>query len=554
MRIRLLALSLTVAFLASSAAWGAKAPSPAAKAAPEKKAAPASKSPPESKPAPETKSPPAPPAEAKPPPEAKPPEPPKSPAEALRADLDRIFVDAGLAKTSVAVRILAAGEPGEVLYAVRPDQPMVPASTMKLVTTAACFDRLGPDWRIRTTVGHIPSAGTDARFDLAVIGGGDPNFSGRFWNGDIVGAFRRWADVLKARGLTVIGRVVLDDSLFDDIAQHPHWPPDQRAEWYEAPVSSLVLNDSCVEIHVSAGKVGEPAVVRVDPPGSGVEVDGTIVTVAEKGRHSFSIARIPAAGPGAATRLRLAGKFWSGASEAIEFRTVVSPTMFFGAALAEALRSEGITVAGPVVREKLTDVDGRARPDFETDIVHTSRLDATVAVANKRSQGLYAECMLKLLGAYAATPSVETPLPLHQGTWAAGAAEARRWMAESGIPADGCVIDDGSGLSKENRLTALAVSEILRQMLQRHGERFVQTLAAAGQEGSLAKRMRGTPAEGRVFGKTGYVLGTSALSGYVRAKSGRTIIFSVLMNDVPWGELWKARTAQDKVCLRLVDY
>jgi D-alanyl-D-alanine carboxypeptidase len=66
--------------------------------------------------------------------------------------------------------------------------------------------------------------------------------------------------------------------------------------------------------------------------------------------------------------------------------------------------------------------------------------------------------------------------------------------------------------------------------------------------------MRGTTAEGRVFGKTGYVLGTSALSGYVRAKSGRTIIFSVLMNDVPWGELWKARTAQDKVCLRLVDY
>ena len=175
MRKRLLALSLTIAFLAAPAAWGAKAPAPDKKAAPEAKPF----------------------AEAKAPAEAKTaPEPPKSPAEALRADLDRIFADAGLAKTSVAVRILAAGEPGEVLYALRPDQPMVPASTMKLVTTAACFDRLGPDWRIRTTVGHIPSAGTDAKYDLAVIGGGDPNFSGRFWNGDIVGAFRRWADVL----------------------------------------------------------------------------------------------------------------------------------------------------------------------------------------------------------------------------------------------------------------------------------------------------------------------------------------------------------------------
>ena len=538
MRIRLLAVLVTLALVAAPAAWGAKA-------APEKKAAkapaPAAKAQPDAKP-------PAPAAEAKPP------EPPKSPAEALRADLDRIFAEAGLAKTCVAVRIVTAGDPGEVLYAVRADQPMVPASTMKLVTTAACFDRLGPDWRIRTTVGHIPSAAADAKFDLAVIGGGDPNFSGRFWSGDIAGAFRRWADVLKARGLTVIGRIVLDDSLFDDITQHPHWPPDQRGEWYEAPVSSLVLGDSCVEIHVSAAKAGEPAIVRVDPAGSGVDVDGTIMTVAEKAQHSFSIARIPSPGPGAAVRLRVAGKFWSGAGEAIEYRTVVNPTMFFGAALAEALRAEGLSVAGPVVREKLTDVQGRARPDFETDVIHTSRLDATVAVANKRSQGLYAECMLKLLGAYAATPNVENPLPMRQGTWASGTAEARRWMAESGIPADGCIIDDGSGLSKENRLTALAVSEILRQMLQRHGERFVMTLAAAGQEGSLSKRMRGTSAEGRVYGKTGYVLGTSALSGYVRAKSGRTIIFSVLMNDVPWGELWKARTAQDKVCLRLVDY
>jgi D-alanyl-D-alanine carboxypeptidase/D-alanyl-D-alanine-endopeptidase (penicillin-binding protein 4) len=547
MRRRLLALSLTIAFLAAPAAWGA------AKAAPEKKAAPAAKAQPESKPAPQGESA-APPADSKPGAEAKPPEPPKSPAEALRADLDRIFAEAGLAKTSVAVRIIAAGEPAEVLYALRPDQPMVPASTMKLVITAACFDRLGPDWRIRTTVGHIPSAGTDAKYDLAVIGGGDPNFSGRFWNGDIVGAFRRWADVLKARGLTALGRIVLDDSLFDDTTQHPRWPGDQRAKWYEAPVSALVLNDSCVNIRVSPGKAGEAAVVRVEPPGSGVDVDGTIVTVADKAQHSFSIERVAAAGPGAAVRLRVAGRYWAGAAGTTEFRTVVNPAMFFGSALAEALRSEGIAVAGPVVREKLTDVEGRARPEFETDVIHTSRLDATAAVANKRSQGLYAECLCKLLGAYAGAPNVETPLPMRQGSWAAGTAEARRWMAESGIPADGCVIDDGSGLSKENRLTPLAVTEVLRQMLQRHGERFVQTLAAPGQDGTLSKRMRGTAAEGRVFAKTGYIFGASGLSGYVRAKSGRTIIFSVLVNDMPWGELWKAHAAEDKACLRLVDY
>jgi len=480
--------------------------------------------------------------------------------DALRADLDRILAEMGLPKTSVAARVLVLPEasgriPAEALWAVRADAPMVPASTLKLVTTAACFDRFGPEWRIRTYIGRLPAApGGQAKWDLAVIGGGDPNFSGRFFGRDPVGAFRRWADVLKARGVTSVGRIVLDDTLFDDVLQHPHWPADQRAEWYEAPVSALSLNDNCVDIHVAPGKVGEPAAVRLEPASGYVAVDGTILTVADRKNHAFSIERIPEAAAGAAMRLRVAGRFYFQAAEAVEYRTVVNPTMFFGAALAETLRAEGIAVAGPIARERLADKDGKARGDFVCDVIHASRLDQTVAIANKRSQGMYAECLLKILGAFGATPKVETPLPPRQGSWPAGAAEAIGWMAERGIPTDGCVMDDGSGLSKENRLTALAVTELLSVMYQRHGDAFVETLSVAGQDGSLAKRLRNTPAAGRVFGKTGYVFGTSALSGYVRTRSGRTIAFALIMNDVPWGELWKARLAQDKACLRMIDY
>jgi D-alanyl-D-alanine carboxypeptidase/D-alanyl-D-alanine-endopeptidase (penicillin-binding protein 4) len=253
-------------------------------------------------------------------------------------------------------------------------------------------------------------------------------------------------------------------------------------------------------------------------------------------------------------RIRAAGRFHAGAAEGVEYRTVADPTMFFGAALIEALRAEGIAVAGPAVRQRLVDAEGKARPEFAPDIIHSSRLDVTIAVADKRSQGMYAECLMKLLGAWGPTPKGAHPLPPRQGTWTNGSEEIRRWMVERGIPPDGCVIDDGSGLSKENRLTALAVTELLAVMGERHGDTFVQSLAVAGQDGSLARRMRSTSAEGRVFGKTGYVLGASALSGYVRAKSGRMIAFSILMNDVPWGELWRARQAQDKICIRLVDY
>jgi len=487
------------------------------------------------------------------------PEPPApgGAAQALRDDIDKILATAGLEKATTAVRIVAladsaAHEAAEVLYSVRADLPLIPASTLKLMTTAACLDRLGPDWRIKTHIGRLPVEGKKDEWDLAVIGGGDPNFSGRFYNRDTVGAFRKWAEVLKAAGVKALGRIVLDDTLFDSVLLHPHWPPDQDGKWYEAPVSALSLCDNCLEVHVAPGaKAGDPARVWIDPPSAYAAVEGTITTVAERSQHAFSLQRIVDDVSWPLMRIRASGRYLAGAAEVIEFRTVADPTMFFGAALAEALRGEGIAVAGPVVRGRLVDSGGQARADLVLDIIHASRLDATIAVAGKRSQGMYAESLMKILGAWGPTPKISAILPPRQGTWANGADEIRRWMAERGIPADGCVIDDGSGLSKENRLTALAVSELLAVMHERHGETFVRSLAVAGQEGSLARRMRGTAAEGRVFGKTGHVSGSSALSGYVRAKSGRMIAFSILMNG---REVFRGGPAQDKICIRLVDY
>jgi len=540
------------------------------------------------------------------PPAAPPPIAPETPAEratrTLREDLDRIFAEAGLSDTIIAARVVAlrpaqgapesrhdrdrgvalpaAGEGREILYSVRANQPLVPASTTKLVTTAACWERLGPDWRIRTRVGHLAAEKKGDPPDLAVLGGGDPNFSGRFWDDDPVGAFRRWAAVLKSRGLTKLGRVLLDDGLFEAEVVHPNWPANQRQEWYEAPAGALNLNDNCVDVRLAATKAGEFADVRLVPPTAYVTLDNQVMTVEKKANHRYGVAREVLGAGLAGLRLRASGGYWTGAAPAVQNVAVHNPTLYFGSTLAETLRAEGIVVAGPVQRAQLVTADG-VHPAFVCDLVHTSPLGATVAVANKRSQGFYAECLLKLLGAYAANPQAEygAKAPADRprvASWENGRAEAMRWLAERGIPTAGVVVDDGSGLSKENRLTALAVTELLALMYERHGPGFagakpgsaeatpgapaplgpgfVGTLAVAGQDGSLRSRMRNTAAEGNVWGKTGYVYGTSALSGYVRTRSGRWVAFSVLMNDVPWGGLWRARLAQDKLCIRLVDY
>jgi len=477
---------------------------------------------------------------------------------ALAEDLDSALAKADLGKTVTAVCVLDLGEPGRparprTVYSRLPDRPLIPASNMKLMVTAACFDRLGPDWRIRTHVGRVRSPRGKGRWDLAVIGGGDPNISGRFWGGDTLGAFRRWAEVLKKRGVTALERVVLDDTLFDEVLVHPNWPSRQRHKWYEAPVGALPINDNCVNIHVAPGPVGGAARVWLEPPGAGIGLSGRIRTTASKKAHRYSLERF--IDPDGSMRIHADGAYWAEAPERIIYRTLADPTRVFGSALAHALRAEGLRVAGPVVRADLTTPRGAAKRGFRCDLVHTSRLAATAAVANTRSQGLYAECLFKLLGAYGQTPKVATPHPPRQGSWASGRQELARWLAERGVPAAGCVFDDGSGLSKQNRLTAFTLSRVLALMDRLYGARFRRTLALAGDPaGTLRKRMRHTPAEGRIRAKTGYVAGASALSGYAETDSGRRLAFAILMNGFRRGRLWKTRLAQDKMCIRMVAY
>jgi PBP4 family serine-type D-alanyl-D-alanine carboxypeptidase len=242
------------------------------------------------------------------------------------------------------------------------------------------------------------------------------------------------------------------------------------------------------------------------------------------------------------------------AFEGCEFRAVGDPTMFFGLTLADTLKKEGIAVGGPVTRRRVCDKDGNLPPDFVCDIVHTSRLDSSATVANKRSQGMYAECLSKLLGAFGPTPACQSALPPRQGSWKTGTEEAVRWLSDVGINAEGCVLEDGSGLSKQNRLTAACVADVLRVMYERHGPAFMETLSVAARDGSLRSRMKGTAAEGSVYGKTGYVYGVSALSGYVKTRSCGILVYSIIMNGFPMGELWKARAAQDKACVRMAEY
>lgn len=421
---------------------------------------------------------------------------------------------------------------GREVLASAADQPLVPASNMKLVTTAAAIERLGADFEFHTVLykrGVIDRNGTLSG-DLVVIGAGDPNVSGRFFDGDPTAIFARWAEKLRAAGVRVVqGDLLLDDTLFDRELTAPDWPKNQLSEWYCAQVTALPLNDACIDVTLRpASSAGLPALVHLSPATKYVSIENSCTTTTVESEHKYGIDRVSGT-----NRIRITGKILVGSAPEAVSVTVHDPTMFFGTVLAETLRAKGISLQGVPRR-----VESPFRPKEDNlDAVCSYAVDLkrTLAVTNKRSQNLYAETLIKLLGARVRG----------EGSWSAGAAVLSSFLAEVGATEGEFIVRDGCGLSATNRLSARSIARVLAFEWGRpHRDAYVESLAAGG-EGTLEKRLREPDLAGRVRAKTGYIDGASALSGYVQTSEGRWLAWSILVNR--FGSLSDAKAFQDDV-------
>jgi D-alanyl-D-alanine carboxypeptidase/D-alanyl-D-alanine-endopeptidase (penicillin-binding protein 4) len=213
--------------------------------------------------------------------------------------------------------------------------------------------------------------------------------------------------------------------------------------------------------------------------------------------------------------------------------------MYGATVFAEVLRRKGITVTGAVRRDRTIAAARRAGgPDkWRVLAIHETPLTTVIGRANKDSVNLYAESLCKLLGHLA------TGQP---GSWENGTAASGAYLTSIGVGAGEFKLDDGSGLSKRNAISAEAMAKILvHNFHSQHRDVFRGSLAVAGQDGTLDRRFRGSDLRGRVFAKSGFVNGVCALSGYLRARDDRWYAFSILMNRV--ASLADAQAAQEKI-------
>lgn len=415
---------------------------------------------------------------------------------------------------------------GDVLFAHNANKLMMPASNMKILTMAAAAEQLGWDYRFLTTLETLGSIedGT-LRGDLIVRGGGDPTISTRDRRNEQV--FDEWAAALRSAGITAIdGRIIGDDQAFDDEGIGPGWSWDYLEAGYAAPVGALQYNENTADLIVAPGvAAGDPAIIRISP-GAGYTLINRVVTREAAGpegpRGTITIQRRIDS-----PTLVVSGTIPLGSEEIRRTVAVVNPTLYFAQSLKDALIARGITVSGDAV--DIDDVapeltgNGGSHERHVLVTTHSPPLRDVGTVLMKVSQNQYAETFLKAIGA--ARGGI--------GSTNAGRRAAAELFAGWGIPSDGYVMSDGSGLSRYNYIAPETVTTILARMHAdpRHRDAFLATLPIAGKDGTIATRMRGTPAEGNAVAKTGSIANVRSLSGYVKTRNGETLAFSIIAND-----------------------
>jgi D-alanyl-D-alanine carboxypeptidase/D-alanyl-D-alanine-endopeptidase (penicillin-binding protein 4) len=467
-------------------------------------------------------------------------EPPPAATTILGAQLDRLLSPPELQQASWAVAVQSMAS-DEVLYRRNAAKFMVPASNMKLVTLAAAAERLGWEYRYETrletaaTIEHGKLLG-----DLIVVGDGDPTISGP--HSTPAPLFDAWAAELSAAGIeSIAGRVIGDDNAFDDRGLGAGWSWDYLAQGFAAPVGALQYNANAVDITFRAGpRPGTPVVIEGHPPAVGPTLLNYLVTGEANSETAIEFRR-----PVGGQTLELRGSVPAGAPDFIKSASVENPTQFYVSALRATLIAHGISVAGEALDiDDVTDRFGAAAvppPSSDRHVLarHSSPpLREMAVLMMKVSQNVYADSLLKTMGAVNGNGTVE-----------GGRHAVREVLQGWGIPPEGYILADGSGLSRYNYVTADLLVKILRQMHDpRHAANFEATLPIAGVDGTLAERMKRMPLQGNVHAKTGSLANVRALSGYVTTRDGEQLAFSILANhfNVP-------NTSVDAVTDAIVD-
>ncbi len=418
---------------------------------------------------------------------------------------------------------------GDTLFSENAGTPLMPASTMKMLTSAVAFERLGPSYQFSTVVLHDGTLSPDGTLtgNLYLRGDGDPSLSGRYLPGGPSAPMNYLADQLAARGVKrVTGGVIGDASAFDDQRIPEGWLTRYLQAGYAARVSGLSLNENLVWVTITPGGV------KLEPATSAIPLISNVRTVAGGGA-SLSVRR-----QGDGTIL-VSGRIGANSPPRRYEYVVEDPATFATGALKAALVAKGIAVDGGIR------LGGTPANAVKIASIRSPTLDRIISAMNRESINHFAELLMR--------NAARGPQRDKQGTVANGQSLLRNFFATK-VGADSSTLEvhDGSGLSTLDRVTPREMVQMLSYSHKASwGPWFHASLPVAGESELLKRRMRGSAAQGNLHAKTGTTNDVIGLGGYVTALNGEVIAFSFIYNGA---DRWTAKSMIDVMGATLANF
>lgn len=448
----------------------------------------------------------------------------------LAARIQKLISQSKLKKDDFGIAIGSGATAGPIAAVnINSRELMIPASITKLVTGAAVIDELPPGTKVKTQLlSKASGSGGVLKGDLCLKGGGDPGFiSESMWY--LVNAFLR-------TGIRDIqGDLLVDESLFDDSHFDMSRQKQRVDRAYDAPVSALSFNWNSVNVFVRPGpSVGSPAEIFLDPENEYTKLKGRILTAAAGNGQTASAERVNG---NEGDVIEVGGKISLGHPEVVIYKSISNPPIWAGKQLKEFFSQRNVKISGQV-KKAVCDSEFSVLAEVESEPI-----ERMLADMNKFSNNYVAEMLTKMLGSLEEKP----------GSIAGGMKKIEKFLKGLGVPSAEMSLVNPSGLTRENKMSAAALLKVLEHLQQDFRlmpEMFV-SLPIAGVDGTLKRRLKGTPGERFVRAKTGYLSGIISLAGFAGNSEGRVLPFVFIYNG--GGDENKVRSVFDQIALMLVE-